>query len=836
MKKTFPVLGMSCASCVRTIEKALKGMEGVLSATVNFPSEKATVEFDEEKISLSQITQIIKDAGYEAICDIPISSKKGNENKDSLLSLKIKKITIQVLGMNSDHCAGIVKKILSDLPGVISVETSFANHKADVQYDTQKVTPHVMKQEIDNGGYEAILPGKDASSTDSLEVAKKRELKVLTYKFIFSAVISVLIFVGSMGWSLLPEILTSHLTLFVLTTPVLFWAGSQFFKGAWGAAKHKATDMNTLVAVGTSAAWLYSTVATFFPTFFESSGLGIEVYFDTTAIIIVLILLGKLLEARAKAGTSEALKKLIGLQAKTALVKRDGKEQEIPLSEVQIGDIIIVKPGQKIPVDGLIVSGHSAVDESMVTGESMPISKKAGDFVIGSTINKSGTFEFRAEKVGDETMLAQIVKMVEDAQGSKAPIQRLADYISSVFVPIVFVIAILTFVIWLFSGPSPAFNFALINFVAVLIIACPCALGLATPTAIMVGTGKGAENGILIKNAEALETAHKIDTVLFDKTGTLTEGSPKVTDFEINPDLPSEHEDVFGETNILHLVGTLEKLSEHPLAEAVVDFIKSKKIDFGEAKNFYSTEGSGVEAEVDGKKVIIGRQKFLTEKGVMRCAVLDQQADGLRKQGKTVVFVGIEDRGAAIFAIADTIKPSAKEVIQQLKSANITPVMLTGDNYHTAEMIAKELEIDEFIAEVYPADKANKVKELQEKGRIVAMVGDGVNDAPALVQANVGIAMGTGTDVAIESADITLLAGDIRKVPQVFLLSRKTMRVIKQNLFFSFFYNSLGIPIAAGILYPFMGLLLSPVIASAAMAASSISVVMNSLRLKRIKI
>ena len=826
-KQTLSVLNMSCASCAQTIEGALQKTDGIKSASVNFTTEKAIVEFDQQKISSKQIEEMIEEVGYKAVCDLPVSSEGTTS-----VSSQIQKITIQVLGMNSDHCAGVVKKILLDLPGVISAETSFANHKAEVEYDLSKITPEKMKQEIDGGGYEAILPEAKTSKADQLEKAKKQELKILTQKFAFSAGVSVLVFTGSMAWNFVPEILTAPLTLFILTTPVLFWGGSQFFKGAYGAAKHKAADMNTLIAIGTFAAWLYSTVTTFLPSFFEITGVSAEVYFDTTAIIITLILLGKLLEARAKAGTSEALKKLIGLQAKTALVKHEGKEQEIPISEVQIGDIIIVKPGQKIPVDGIIVSGNSSVDESMVTGESMPVGKKEGDQVIGSTINKSGTFEFKAEKVGAETMLAQIIKMVEEAQGSKAPIQRLADYISSIFVPVVIVIAIVTFFGWYFLGAEPAFNLALINFVAVLIIACPCALGLATPTAVMVGTGKGAENGILIKNATALETAHKIDTVIFDKTGTLTEGQPKVTDFEITPDAPLERKEAFSETNILHLVGTLEKFSEHPLAEAVVDFIKAKKIDLGEVKNFQSTEGKGVEAEIDERKVVIGRQSFLAEKGIMRCSVLDQKAEELRAQGKTVIFVGIEGKGAAIFAIADTIKPTAKTVIKQLKKANITSVMLTGDNQKTAQAVANELGIEEFIAEVYPADKAQKVKEFQDKGKMVAMVGDGVNDAPALVQAHVGIAMGTGTDVAIESADMTLLAGDIKKVPQAFQLSRRTMSVIKQNLFFSFFYNSLGIPIAAGVLYPFFGILLSPVVASAAMAASSISVVMNSLRLK----
>ncbi len=830
-KETFPILGMTCASCAGKVEKALSETAGVKSAVVNFAAEKATVEFDETQITLDKIVEIVKSTGYEAVCELPQSDAKQDSKQTEAPNTGIQKITIQVLGMNSDHCAGVVKKVLLDLDGIISAETSFANTKAEVEYDAAKIAPAKMKQEIDGAGYEAVLPsesdtGKEEQE-DPVEVAKKRELTTLTRKFTFAAILSVLVLLGSFAAKLgLPVWTGDFRLLFILTTPVLFWSGWQFFRGAWGAAKHKTTDMNTLVAIGTFAAWLYSTAATFAPEFF--SDMEIEVYFDTTAIIITLILLGRLLEARAKAGTSEALKKLIGLQAKTALVKLDGKELEIPIAEVKIGDIVIVKPGQKIPVDGVIVSGSSAIDESMVTGESLPVEKKAGDQVIGATINKTGAFEFRADKVGADTMLSQIVKMVEEAQGSKAPIQRLADYISSIFVPIVIVIAIITFIVWYFVGPTPAFNFALINFVAVLIIACPCALGLATPTAIMVSTGRGAEHGILIKNAEALETAHKVDTVLFDKTGTLTEGKPVVTDFELG--------EGFNEQEVLKLVGTLEKSSEHPLAEAVVNFIREKGVELGKVENFQTTEGKGATAEVDGQKIVIGRQSFLSEQDVMRCAVLDEKAIALQNSGKTVVFAGVAGKGAAIFAIADTVKPAAKTVIAELLKQNITPVMLTGDHQKTAEAIAAELGITEFIAEVYPADKADKVKELQAQGKIVAMVGDGINDAPALTQANVGIAMGTGTDVAIESADITLLAGDVTKVPQALVLSRQTMRVIKQNLFFSFFYNSLGIPIAAGVLYPVFGLLLSPIIASAAMALSSISVVTNSLRLKRMKI
>ncbi|PCI25115.1 copper-translocating P-type ATPase [Candidatus Peregrinibacteria bacterium] len=628
-----------------------------------------------------------------------------------------------------------------------------------------------------------------------------------------------------MSWSWVPDILKEHFTLFILTTPVLFLAGGQFFKGAWGAAKQKTTDMNTLVAAGTFSAWLFSSVSTFYPKFFTDSGMNADIYFETVAIIIALILLGRLLEARAKAGTSEALKRLMGMQAKTALVRRDGEEKEIPIQDVVIGDIIIVKPGQKISVDGVITKGFSYVDESMITGESIPTEKKEGDTVIGATVNKNGSFEFRASKIGADTMLSHIVKMVEDAQNSKAPIQRLADFVASIFVPIVFAIAIIAFFVWFFVGPSPSLNFALISFVSVLIIACPCALGLATPTAIMVGTGKGAERGILIKNAESLENAHKINTVIFDKTGTLTEGKPKVTDVIIKGG---------DETEVLKMIGATENLSEHPLAEAIVKYVKDEKISIIEVRKFISTEGKGVFAHIDGKEVLVGRRSFLEENGVQKNEEFTSDIERLQKEGKTVVFTGIEGKEVAIIAIADTVKKDAKSVIQTLQSQNIQTIMLTGDNRFTAQAIAEQLGIDDYIAEVYPQDKARKVKELQAEGKIVAMVGDGINDAPALTQANIGIAMGTGTDIAIESAGITLLGGDIKKIPEAIRLSKETMKIIKQNLFWAFVYNILGIPIAAGVLYPFFGIMLSPILASAAMALSSISVVSNSLRLKNI--
>ena len=740
----------------------------------------------------------------------------------------MKKETFSILGISCASCVSNIEKTLNGINGMKSSVVNFASEKANIEYDETVVSLEYIAKIIKETGYEAVINEKLKIEENSVEIAKKRELKNITHKFIFSAIISVLVFLGSMKWSFVPVVLTNYIILFILTTPVLFWSGAQFFKGAWGAAKHKTTDMNTLVAVGTLAAWLFSSVATFLPEFFEKGGLKADIYFDTVAVIITLILLGRFLEARAKAGTSEALKRLIGLQAKTAIIKVDGKEKEVSIQDVIIGDIIIVKPGQKTPVDGEIVKGHSWIDESMVTGESIPAEKKVGDTVIGATVNKSGAFEFRATKVGADTMLSQIVKMIEEAQSSKAPIQRMADFVASIFVPIVMGIAILTFFIWYLVGPEPSLNFALISFVSVLIIACPCALGLATPTAIMVGTGKGAEHGILIKNAESLETAHKIDTVIFDKTGTLTVGKPKVTDFIVD-----QNEN---KNEVLKCIGSLEKSSEHPLAGAIVEYSKKREIPLEELHDFTSEEGKGVIAKINGKKVIVGRQKFLFKNGITKNSKFDNDIKKLQEEGKTVVFAGIEGREVAIIAIADTVKDDAKEVLNTLRKLNIKTIMLTGDNKSTAQAIANELGIDDFVAEVYPQDKANKVKELQEQGRMVAMVGDGINDAPALTQANIGIAMGTGTDIAIESAGITLLGGDIQKIPEALNLSRITMRVIKQNLFWAFIYNTLGIPIATGILYPFFGILLSPVIASAAMAMSSISVVSNSLRLKRISL
>jgi Cu+-exporting ATPase len=638
------------------------------------------------------------------------------------------------------------------------------------------------------------------------------------------------------GWA--PSFLGNKYLLWALATPVQFWAGWQFYKGLWGGLKHKTANMNTLIAVGTSAAYFYSVVAILFPGFFAAGGRSAHVYFDTAAIIIALILLGRFLEARAKGRTSEAIKKLMGLQAKTARVVRGGEEVDIPVEEVQVDDIVVVRPGEKIPVDGAVIEGYSSVDESMITGESIPVEKKAGDNAIGSTINKTGSFRFKATKVGKETALAQIIKLVEEAQGSKAPIQRLADLISAYFVPAVIGVATVTFVLWYFFGPVPALTFALLNFVAVLIIACPCALGLATPTAIMVGTGKGAENGVLIRSAEALERAHKIKTIILDKTGTLTQGQPIVTDV-----VAAAGQD---EGELLALAASAEQGSEHPLGEAIVNGAKEKGLSLSVATEFNAIPGHGIESRINGHKVLLGNLKLMQERG-LHLNGLERKAVQLSEEGKTPMFVSIDGKASGIIAVADTLKPNSKETVARLHSLGLEVVMLTGDNKRTAEAIAKQVGIDRVLAEVLPEHKASEVKRLQKEGKVVAMVGDGINDAPALAQADIGIAIGTGTDVAMEAADITLMSGDLRGLVTAISLSKRTMRTIKQNLFWAFAYNTALIPVAAGVLYFIFGQtgtpeglrfffgdygFLNPVLAALAMASSSVTVVSNSLRLR----
>jgi Cu+-exporting ATPase len=803
---------MTCTTCAATIEKGLSQTPGVEQADVNFASEKASIEYDPMKVDLAKIKDTVSQLGY------------GIATKKSIFS---------VSGMTCASCVARVEEALSSVPGVISASVNLASEKATVEY-LEGTGMADMRRAVKDAGYEL---GPEVQALEDVTTAAQREIRVLRNRFIVAAILSSIIMV--LGFS--PPFVGQPYLLWALATPVQFWAGLRFYRGAWGTLKHKTSDMNTLIAVGTSVAYFYSLIAVIFPSLFATGILEPHLYFDTSAMIITLILLGRFLEARARGQTSAALKKLIGMQPKTALVIREGEQREIPVEDVRGGDLILVRPGERIPVDGIVRQGYSSVDESMITGESILVEKKVGDEVIGATINKTGSFQFEATKVGKDTTLARIVRMVEEAQGSKAPIQRLADVIASYFVPAVIGIAIVTFVIWYFVGPAPALTFALLNFVAVLVIACPCALGLATPTAIIVGTGKGAEHGILIRNGEALERAHQINTVLLDKTGTLTRGEPVVTDVVAAPFSSPEE--------VLRLAASAEHSSEHPLGEAVVKAAREKKLELSPSSDFDAIPGQGVEALVEGKKLFLGNLKLMEERGFSLNG-LEKKAAELLEGGKTVMFLGRDGQVAGIIALADTLKPGAREAVQALHRMGIETTMLTGDNRRTAEAIAREAGIDRVLAEVLPEHKAGEVKKLQEEGKVVAMVGDGINDAPALAQADIGIAIGTGTDVAMETGDITLISGDLMGVVTAISLSKRTMRTIKQNLFWAFAYNTALIPVAAGVLYLAFGKtgvpsglhfilgeygFLNPMLAAAAMAASSITVVSNSLRLRRFK-
>jgi len=804
----IPIVGMSCATCATTIQRGLTSLNGVEKANVNFTTSKATVLYKPKLVNPEDFISSVRKSGY----DVGTAS-----------------IEIPIQGMECASCVQNIEKSLLQTRGVTRAVVNLATKKAKVEYIPSDTSLAEIKRVIEQTGYKVLEVPPEEELEDIERIVREKEYKKLKRKFFAGLILGLIIFIGSsprlFPW--IPSFLNNFFVLWVLGTPVQFWIGWQFYKGAWGAFRHRNADMNTLIAVGTSAAYFYSVAATLFPSLFESGGLKPEVYFDTSAIIIVLILLGRLLEARAKGQTSEAIKKLIGLQPKTARVKRDGKEIDIPVEEVLIGDVVIVRPGEKIPVDGIITDGKSSVDESMITGESMPVKKEKGDEVIGATINRTGSFQFRATKVGKDTALAQIIKLVQDAQGSKAPIQRLADVIAGYFVPIVISIAIATFVVWFNFGPSPALTFALLNFVAVMIIACPCALGLATPTAVMVGTGKGAENGVLIKGGESLETAHKLDTVVFDKTGTLTKGEPEVTDI-----IPFNS---YSEEEVLKYAASAEKVSEHPLGEAVIKKATETKIGLQGPKNFKAIEGHGIEAEVENVNVLLGNAKLLRDRNI-EIKDLIEKAEYFAKDGKTPIYIALNGHAAGVIAVADTLKETSIQSVEKLKKLGLEVIMLTGDNRKTAQAMARKVGIDRVLAEVLPEDKVHEIKKLQSEGKKVAMVGDGINDAPALVQADVGIAIGSGTDVAMEASDITLIKGDLQGVVSAIELSKRTIRVIKQNLFWAFFYNTAGIPIAAGILYPFFGVLLNPIFASAAMAFSSVSVVSNSLRLRRIKL
>ncbi|GBE27742.1 copper-exporting P-type ATPase A [bacterium BMS3Bbin03] len=806
LKLEIPIIGMSCASCAVTIEKSLKDVAGVQKASVNYANQRAHVVYDAQKITSPDLLKAIESAGYQT--------------GGAVLRIGIK-------GMSCASCVDKIEKALKEIPGVLKATVNPGTEEARIEYLPEMIQLAEIKKTIKDLGYQTVQIG-DEIPEDREKMQHEAEYKKLWRKFLLAAILSVPILIGSFpewfpAWAAVPQ-QTRWIILFALTVPVLLFSGSQFYIGTWRAFRHHSADMNTLIGVGTGAAFLYSFAATFLPGLFPQNLRN--VFYDTTAIIIALILIGKLLEAKAKGRTSEAIKRLMGLQAKTARVVRNGKELDVPVEEVLVGDIVVVRPGEKIPVDGIVQEGSSTVDESMITGEPTPAKKSAGDEVIGATINKIGSFKFKAAKVGKDTMLSQIVKMVQEAQSTKAPIQRLADVISGYFVPIVIVTAIMTFIVWYDFGPAPQLTFALITFVTVLIIACPCALGLATPTSIMVGTGKGAENGILIKGGEALETAHKLTAIVLDKTGTITLGKPDVTDVVSLNGMAAD--------DLLAMSAALEKSSEHPLGEAIVESADEKGLKIAKATDFSAIPGLGVKGEIDGQTVLLGNLKLMESYQIDLKDVLDESRT-FAEQGKTPIFVAVNQRLSGILAVADPIKEDSKEAIRRLKDIGLEVIMITGDNSKTAEAIAKQVGIDRMFAEVLPNEKAKYVKQLQQEGHIVGMVGDGLNDAPALAQADVGIAIGTGTDVAMEASEITLIKGKLTSVATAIQLSKATMRNIRQNLFGSFFYNSLGIPVAAGILYPFFGILLSPIIASAAMAASSVTVVSNSLRLRRFK-
>lgn len=813
-QETLKINGMTCASCAKAVEKSVGKIKGVKSANVNFATEKLNVEFDDSSVSMDDIKKAVKDAGYSAEEDI-----------------ELREVTIPIGGMTCASCAAAVEKEIKKLKGIEEVNVNIATEKANVKYNPYETRISEIKSAIKKAGYEA-LEIQAGDQVDAEKEKRQKEIKTLWKKFIVSAIFTVPLLYIAMGHLIgltLPEFIEPSknpfnfaLTQLILTIPVVI-AGNKFYTVGFKTLIRRSPNMDSLIAIGTAAAILYGIYGTI-----QIAGGDLQyandLYFETAGVIITLILLGKYLESVTKGKTSEAIKKLMGLQPKTAVVIHDGKEMTIPIEEVEVGDIVLVKPGEKIPVDGNVVEGHTSVDESMLTGESIPVEKNVGDKVIGASINKNGTIKFKATKVGKDTALAQIIKLVEDAQGSKAPIAKLADVISGYFVPVVIVIAILSGLAWYFLGGATGI-FALTIFIAVLVIACPCALGLATPTAIMVGTGKGAEYGVLIKGGVPLETTHKIKTIVFDKTGTITEGKPKVTDIVVS--------EGYSEDELLELAGSAEKGSEHPLGEAIVKGAEEKGLEFKKIDKFEAIPGHGIEVKIENKDILLGNKKLMTDRKIK--ITLQDESDRLANEGKTPMFIAIDGKLAGIIAVADTVKESSAAAIKQLHDMGIEVAMITGDNKRTADAIARQVGIDIVLAEVLPQDKANEVKKLQDRGKKVAMVGDGINDAPALAQADVGIAIGSGTDVAMESADVVLMKSDLMDVVTAIQLSKATIRNIKQNLFWAFAYNTAGIPIAAGLLYIFGGPKLNPMFAAAAMALSSVSVLTNALRLKGFK-
>ncbi|QOR66135.1 copper-translocating P-type ATPase [Cytobacillus suaedae] len=797
---SLQITGMTCAACANRIEKGLKKLEGVEEANVNFALERSQIKYNPEITNIEAFQKKIQSLGFDVVME---------------------KAEFNITGMTCAACSTRIEKGLNKLEGVSIATVNLALETATIEYNPSLLNKTDIIKRVEKLGYGAAV--KDEKGQEA-EDHRAKEVEIQTGKFIFSMILSLPLLWAMVGhfsftaFIYVPDMFMNPWVQLALATPVQFYVGKQFYVGAYKALRNKSANMDVLVALGTSAAYFYSLYLSFLSI--GSNAHMVELYYETSAILITLIILGKLFEARAKGKSSEAIKKLMGLQAKKATVFRDGEEIEVELEDVIVGDIIYIKPGEKVPVDGEIVEGRSALDESMLTGESVPIDKTIGDHVIGATINKNGFLKVKATKVGRDTALAQIIKVVEEAQGSKAPIQRMADQISGIFVPIVVGIAIITFLVWFFMVSPGDFGGALEKMIAVLVIACPCALGLATPTSIMAGSGRSAEFGILFKGGEHLEMTHKITTVILDKTGTVTKGMPTLTDV-----LLTTNEN---ETEILQLIGTAEKQSEHPLAEAIVAGIKEKGIEFKETESFEAIPGFGIKAVIDGKEVVIGTRKLMAQNQIELGDALVKM-EQLEESGKTAMLVAIDGVYIGIVAVADTIKETSQAAVARLKSMGIEVIMITGDNQRTAEAIAKEAGIDHVIAEVLPEGKAEEVKKLQQQGKKVAMVGDGINDAPALATADIGMAIGTGTDVAMEAADITLIRGDLNSIADAIYMSKKTIRNIKQNLFWAFGYNTLGIPVAAvGFLAPWL--------AGAAMAFSSVSVVLNALRLQKVKL
>ena len=839
----LPIEGMSCASCAMTVQEALQGTAGVSSAAVNYATARAAVEYDDAQTNVGELVRTVREAGY-------------NCGKAT--------VTFGVEELHYAPSVAPLEKELGRVPGVIRVVANQATEQVAVEYVPGAVTADTLERAVADAGFRVAAPIAAEDPLERERLAREREIRTLAWKFALAAVVTVLGMLGAMllmadrpmgtfkqfdllgrllmplavrlrdwvagqGYTLDLEWVKRGLGL--VTLPVVLWSGQQFSRGAWSGFTHRTADMNTLIGVGTGAAFLYSAVATIAPGLFTAAGLPADVYYEAVSAIIALILLGRLLEAHAKGRTSEAIRRLAGLKAKAAHVRRDGAETDIAVEAVVPGDLVIVKPGEKVPVDGLVTEGASAVDESMLTGEPMPVAKKVGDEVIGGTLNTTGTISFQATRVGKDAALGQIIRLVEDAQATKAPIQGLADRVAGVFVPIVIALAIAAFVIWFDVGPPPALIFATVALVTVLIIACPCALGLATPTAILVGTGKAAEHGILIRGGEALERLSNVRTVLLDKTGTITEGKPTVTHIVTakKPDgTPISPADV------LKWAASVEQRSEHPLALAILKAAKDKQVGLLPVEKFAAMEGRGVRGTVDRRIIEVISLRHARERS-LELGTLGQDADRLAAQGRSPVIAVVNNTVYAVIAISDPIKPTSKTAVEHLKKMGLQVLMVSGDSKKGAEAVAKEVGVEELVAEVLPSQKADLVRKYQRQQGGVAMVGDGINDAPALAQADVGMAIGTGTDVAMEASDVTLIRGDLRAAVTAIQLSRRTLRTIRFNLFWAFIYNVLGIPIAAGALYPFLGVLLSPILASAAMAWSSLSVVLNSLTLRRFK-